>query len=51
MCDTVLQLITKYCNHLNEITMHFKVISDQTIKQFGIKCGQKLTKIEIYDYL
>jgi hypothetical protein len=29
--------------------MHFKVIiSDETIKQFDIKCGQKLTKIAFY---
>ncbi len=49
MFKSVLQLITKYCKHLKEITLNFGLISNKTIKEFGIKCSQKLTKIGFYD--
>jgi hypothetical protein len=43
--DFVLQLITKYCNYLNKIEFTFNTISEQTLKLFGQKFGQRLKSI------
>jgi hypothetical protein len=40
-----LKLITKYCLRLKEIDFDINGINEETIREFGEKCGQKLEKI------
>jgi len=47
--QNVLELIIKYCNHLKKISFDFEgfrfYISEDTIKQFGLKFGPNLRSI------
>jgi hypothetical protein len=47
--QNTLKLITKYCLHLKEIIFDINGINEETIRQFGEICGQKLEKIYFAD--
>lgn len=44
--DLVIQMVTKYCNHLKSIKCDFNHICDKSLIEFGLKFGPKLQKIE-----
>jgi len=44
--DKLLQLIAENCNYLKFIDLDFNDMSEKTLIQFGISCGQKLRSIE-----
>jgi len=48
--EQVLQSITNCSNNLKKISIYFRDISRHVIKQFGIKCGPKLTIIDFRVY-
>jgi hypothetical protein len=45
LTENTFKLITKYCLRLKEIVFDINGINEETVRQFGQKCGQKLEKI------
>ena len=47
-CNSIIQLINKYCNHLNVIYFDSKFVGKRTINKLIKKFGHKLVKFENY---
>ncbi len=45
LTENTFKLITKYCLHLKQIVFDINHINEETVREFGQKCGQKLEKI------
>jgi len=45
LTENTFKLITKYCLHLKQIVFDINNINEETVREFGQKCGQKLEKI------